>query len=57
MESTTITPVALDMRLPDESLRETGRAAMRGTLTPMLAVHHHASGDGEMALTLSRTKE
>lgn len=45
MEPTTITPVALDMRLPDESLRETGRAAMRGTLTPMLAVHHHGCSE------------
>lgn len=42
---TTITPVALDMRLPDESLRETGRAAMRDTLTPMLAVHHHGCSE------------
>ena len=41
----TITPVALDMRLPDESLRETGRAAMRDTLTPMLAVHHHGCSE------------
>ena len=44
-QPTTITPVALDMRLPDESLRETGRAAMRGTLTPMLAVHHHGCSE------------
>ena len=44
-QQTTITPVALDMRLPDESLRETGRAAMRDTLTPMLAVHHHGCSE------------
>ena len=44
-QPTTITPVALDMRLPDERLRETGRAAMRGTLTPMLAVHHHGCSE------------
>lgn len=38
---TTITPVELDMRFPDERLRETGRAALQDTLTPMLAIRNH----------------
>ncbi len=40
-----ITPVALDMRCPDEHLRRTARAALENTLTPMLSLHHHGCSE------------
>lgn len=37
----TVQPVVLDMRLPDEQLRQTAADALRGTVSPMLAIAHH----------------
>ena len=43
--SRTITPVALDMRLDDATLRRRSRAGLENTLTPMVALHHHGCSE------------
>ena len=39
--ATMIAPMAIDMRMSDAALREACRGGLEGTLTPMLALHHH----------------
>ena len=53
--ATTIRPHAVDMRLSDSALREACRAGLEGTLTPMLALHHHGCA-AELAELAARAR-